>query len=110
MKYRVFVFFIIGELLILLVLLVSGRIALQSRQSDEREQRDIVKQLMLTDVSLWTEARYTRNPSQADLFSAFQDFPSSLEHFPAGSIIAPAQVFERTEITVRKKRTSVAEE
>jgi hypothetical protein len=26
-----------------------------------------------------------RHPSQADLHSAFQDHPVSLEHFPAGS-------------------------
>ena len=99
-----------GELLVLLVLLISGRTALESREADAREQRNIVKQLMLTDVSLWTEARYTRNPSQADLFSAFQDFPSSPEHFPAGSIIAPAPIVERTEIAVRKKSVNAAKE
>lgn len=43
--------------------------------------------LGLTDLCLFTEARYTRNPSQADLGSAFQDHPFSLEHFPAGSFV-----------------------
>ena len=47
--------------------------------------REMVKRLRLTDLSLFTEARYMRNPSQADLRSAFQDHPMSLEHFPAGS-------------------------
>jgi hypothetical protein len=49
----------------------------------------VVKELELTDLSLFTEARYTRHLSQADLFSAFQDHPVSLEHFPAGSIAGP---------------------
>jgi hypothetical protein len=75
-----------------------------------RDKREIVTQLMLTDVAYWTEARYTRNPSQADTFSAFQDFPSSLEHFPAGSIIAPPRILEHTEINVRTKRTGAARE
>jgi len=50
-----------------------------------------VATLQLTDLSLWTEARYTRHPSQADRFTPFQDFPSALEHFPAGSILAPVR-------------------
>ncbi|MCK7500019.1 MAG: hypothetical protein MZW92_64010 [Comamonadaceae bacterium] len=43
----------------------------------------------LTDLCLFTEARYTRHPSQADLHSAFQDHPLALEHFPTGSLIVP---------------------
>ena len=50
-----------------------------------RDMRDEVEALRLTDLCLFTEARYTRNPSQADLNSAFQDHPFSLEHFPSGS-------------------------
>jgi hypothetical protein len=48
-----------------------------------------VRELGLTDLALFTEARYTRNPSQADLHSAFQDHPMALEHFPSGSIQQP---------------------
>lgn len=51
--------------------------------------RELVRHLCITDFAIWTEARYTRHPSQTDFFSPFQDFPSSLEHFPAGSVIAP---------------------
>ena len=50
-----------------------------------RDMRDQVEALRLTDLCLFTEARYTRNPSQTDLDSAFQDHPFSLEHFPSGS-------------------------
>ncbi len=49
----------------------------------------LVAQLGLTDLCLFTEARYTRHPSQADLQSAFQDHPFALEHFPSGSLLPP---------------------
>ena len=49
----------------------------------------VVANLELTDLALFTEARYTRHPSQADLHSAFQDHPVALEHFPTGSLAGP---------------------
>jgi hypothetical protein len=49
----------------------------------------IVRSLGLTDLCLFTEARYTRHPSQADGFTPFQDSPGAPEHFPAGSIVPP---------------------
>jgi hypothetical protein len=49
----------------------------------------VVAKLELTDLCLFTEARYTRHLSQADLHSAFQDHPVALEHFPTGSIAGP---------------------
>ena len=45
--------------------------------------------LGLVDLALFTEARYTRHPVQADLHSAFQDHPLALEHFPSGSLLPP---------------------
>lgn len=48
----------------------------------------LVKGARLTDLALFPEARYTRNPSMADLHTAFQDAPMSFEHFPAG-VFAP---------------------
>ncbi|BAE51722.1 hypothetical protein [Paramagnetospirillum magneticum] len=50
---------------------------------------EMVEQLGLTDLVLFTEARYTRHPSQADLHSAFQDHPFALDHFPSGSLLPP---------------------
>ena len=58
-------------------------------QADIQERADMVKQLDLTDLCLFTEARYTRHPTQADLHAPFQDHPMSLEHFPSGSLLAP---------------------
>jgi len=57
--------------------------------STTAEMRQLVERLGLTDPVLFTEARYTRHPSQADLQSAFQDHPTALEHFPTGSIAGP---------------------
>ena len=53
------------------------------------KQGTIVGELGLTDLCLFTEARYTRHPSQADLHSAFQDHPMAFEHFPSGSLVHP---------------------
>ncbi len=50
---------------------------------------ELVSRLRLSDVVLFTEARYTRHFSQADLHSAFQDHPVALEHFPSGSLLPP---------------------
>lgn len=63
--------------------------------ADEAERLRLVTQLRLTDLALFTEARYTRHLSQADLHSAFQDHPLALEHFPTGSLIAPPQGLAR---------------
>lgn len=52
-------------------------------------QRALVAALGLTDLALFTEARYTRHPSQADLHSAFQDHPLALDHFPSASLVPP---------------------
>ncbi|MBK8183758.1 MAG: hypothetical protein IPK63_13090 [Candidatus Competibacteraceae bacterium] len=51
--------------------------------------RALARELGLTDLSLVTEARYTRHPSQTDRHSPFQDYPAALEHFPTGSLFPP---------------------
>lgn len=72
-------------LMIVLCLVLS-----RSDQSvDLIAQRQLVEHLGLTDLALCSEARYTRHPSQADIFTPFQDFPGSLEHFPTGSLLVP---------------------
>lgn len=53
------------------------------------ECRRWVSELRLTDLCLFTEARYTRNPALADLHTPFQDHPIALEHFPSGTLVAP---------------------
>lgn len=78
-----------------LLLLLSGLAllhagALRRALRPERElRRELVATLRLTDLALFNEARYTRHLSQADLHTAFQEHPLSLEHFPSGSLAAP---------------------
>ena len=55
------------------------------------EKKEMVKRLELTDLCLFTEASYTRHLSQADIHTAFEDYPLSLEHFPSGSIHLPPE-------------------
>lgn len=65
----------------------------EKRQNALTGQQFLVKEFRLTDLCLFTEARYTRHPSQADLHSAFQDHPMALEHFPSGSMMLPPWSF-----------------
>ncbi|HSN57188.1 MAG TPA: hypothetical protein VLT32_21145, partial [Candidatus Sulfomarinibacteraceae bacterium] len=77
------------QVLVLAGLMAWARTVVQVRGFDEvHGKRELVRRLELTDLAIWTEARYTRHPSQADFFAPFQDGPSSLEHFPAGSVVA----------------------
>ncbi len=89
-------FLLVGFLLLLFGLTwLDGR-RLNSRAGEARNRTgDLVRNLELTDLALFTEARYTRHPSQADLHSAFQDHPMALEHFPSGSLMAPPSSLER---------------
>ena len=59
------------------------------------EKKQLVQKLGLTDLCLFTEARYTRHLSQADLHSAFQDHPMGFEHFPSGSMVLPPVLIHR---------------
>ncbi len=82
--------FAIAALLLLTISLVALFVHAGSKNDYGIAARArLVGQLGLTDLALFTEARYTRHPSQADLHSAFQDHPMSLEHFPSGSLISP---------------------
>ncbi|MEW6293868.1 MAG: hypothetical protein AB1544_11255 [Pseudomonadota bacterium] len=66
----------------------AARLRAQS-ESASAETARLVERLGLTDPALFTEARYTRHPTQADLQSAFQDHPVAFEHFPTGSLVPP---------------------
>lgn len=88
-KQRVFFLATAMELIALLALfLLSHARVAEQESSSIPARKELAHALELTDLSIWTEARYTRHPSQADRFAPFQDFPSALEHFPAGSIVA----------------------
>ncbi len=85
-------FILLFSLIVLFVVSV-----IDTSQYDQEEitrldrTRVLVSQLGLSDPALFTEARYTRHLSQADLHSAFQDHPMAMEHFPSGSLLLPPQ-------------------
>jgi hypothetical protein len=72
-----------------LLSLADGVVRSGQRVEKLRPCSEMVQRLQLTDLALFTEARYTRHPSQADLHSSFQDHPMALEHFPTGSLVRP---------------------
>ena len=78
-----------GCLLLLGGMFFHAAVDRRAHQSIIAQCSRLTKTLELTDLCLFTEARYTRHLSQADLHSAFQDHPFALEHFPAGSIAGP---------------------
>jgi hypothetical protein len=95
-KSRIFLFYILGNIVLLAAL---GAHSLYRRQAATPRldvNREMVKQLDLTDLCLFTEANYTRHPTQADGHVAFQDHPVSLEHFPSGSLLLPPSFLNRT--------------
>jgi hypothetical protein len=80
----------LGACAALLAAAFAHAAAERGRLGPEVEERAaLVRRLGLTDLCLFTEARYTRHPSQSDLFTPFQEHPGSLEHFPSGSLAAP---------------------
>lgn len=71
-------------------LMVHALYATRAAQPALAEKALMVRNLELSDLCLFTEASYTRHLSQTDLATAFQDSPSTFEHFPSGALVAPA--------------------
>ena len=92
MRYRIFVCLIVLEVLALIFLVVAGQFATGRVAPIRHCNRQLVQVFELTDLSIWTGARYTRHLSQADVFSAFQDGMGALERFPAGALAPPLPV------------------
>lgn len=89
-RMSTFFFLFMGLLSTLLGLMVAHAVSSQNTAMPQlSEKRMMVRQYGLTDLCLFTEARYTRHPTLADLHSAFQDGPLSIEHFPAGALAGP---------------------
>jgi hypothetical protein len=83
-----FAFVAVGVILFATLMLHSRRALLQSENMLVANGK-LVGRLKLTDLCLFTEARYTRHPAVADLHSPFQDHPMALDHFPSGSLVTP---------------------
>ena len=90
-KSTLYFFFVAFGGAVLLLLLCFQPAAREGRYYEDalQEKKKLVRELQLTDLCLFTEARYTRHLSQADLHSPFQDYPMAFEHFPSGSLVLP---------------------
>ena len=79
--------------LALLALVTAALLVPPSQDSAAKQKladkRALVEKYGLTDLALFTEARYTRHPTQADRHSPFQDHPAALDHFPSGALLPP---------------------
>ena len=81
------------NLALLLLLAVHASLGERAAASSIAVSAGLVKEFRLTDLCLFTEARYTRHPSMADLHAPFQDHPGALDHFPSGSLVSPPRFF-----------------
>jgi hypothetical protein len=83
-----FGYFLLNLLFLFLAVLHGGHEREQLAHSIQIKE-ELVRKLSLTDLCLFTEARYTRHPSQTDRYAPFQEHPLALEHFPSGSLLSP---------------------
>ncbi len=72
-----------------LSLQLPGILEKNELQEEIRLMREAVARLGLTDLSLSTEARYTRHPAVSDPAVVTMDHPGALDHFPSTLFWAP---------------------
>jgi len=95
-KSSIYLTFITACIIVLALLFsIHPLLSASSQEKTLTEKKLLVQKLGLTDLCLFTEARYTRHLSQADLHSAFQDHPMAFEHFPSGSVVLPPVLIHR---------------
>lgn len=90
-KSNVLILFLASSSLLVLLTIADSVIRQHGSKAVLQKRAQLVKELGLTDLALFTEARYTRHLTQADLHTAFQDHPMAMEHFPSGSLHMPPQ-------------------
>ncbi len=90
-----FIMLLLGSGVLGLLMGLHANLEVGARQPEQCERALLVRQLRLTDLCLFTEARYTRHPAMADLHAPFQDHPVALEHFPSGSLVTPPATLQR---------------
>jgi len=94
-KSTLFLLFTTCTLILLVMTMLHAGIRQYRDVTESRQRATLVKELQLTDLCLFTEARYTRHPTMADLHSPFQDHPGAMEHFPSGSFATPPTAIMR---------------
>lgn len=90
-----FILLLSAGLALCLAMLLHARSSAADRRDEQLERARLVRTLGLTDLCLFTEARYTRHPAMADLHAPFQDHPFAFEHFPSGSLVTPPETLQR---------------
>lgn len=88
-KFRVFMGYLLMNLTFFVLMFAHAAYSRREMRPVLAEKSVMVKEYGLTDLCMFTDARYTRHPSMADLNTPFQDYPLSFEHFPSGSLIPP---------------------
>lgn len=81
-------------ILLLLVLTVAVDYSRKKQAYAEKiwMRKTFQKAVGLTDLSITTAARYLRHYTLGDMATPFQDYPASLDHFPAGFVYAPPEM------------------
>ena len=87
-KFHLFSSFIIIGAILIGSMFVHAYFKQKANSPILSEKSEMVKRYGLTDLCLFTDARYTRHPTMADVHTPFQDYPTSLEHFPSASILS----------------------
>ena len=88
-KSIAFTLFTTVNIVLVALVAVHARYNQAAAITARQERAGLVRTLQLTDLCLFTEARYTRHPAMADRFAPFQDHPGAMEHFPSGSLVTP---------------------
>ena len=94
-KAKKFSFFILLQGIVLLFLLAHSFYQIRDDRSRLQEKKQMVRDLGISDLCLFTEANYTRHLTQADRHTPFQNSPLTLEHFPSGSILPPPELLKK---------------
>ena len=88
-KSLIFTLFTTLNIVLVALVAIHARHSQAMAITERLERAKLVRTLQLTDLCLFTEARYTRHPAMADRFAPFQDHPGAMEHFPSGSLVTP---------------------
>lgn len=96
-KSNVYLIFVVSGIILVCLIFIHASHMRERAEKHLLEKEDLVRKLELTDLCLFTEARYTRNPAMADMQSAFQDAPMAFDHFPSGSIMPPPSHLKKHE-------------
>jgi hypothetical protein len=91
------IYITLNSLVLFFCLFVHPVLTAKTHNGRITEEKMLMNALVITDLCLFTEAPYTRHPSQSDFHVAFQDHPMALEHFPSGSLVSPPAGFRGPE-------------